>query len=115
MTNAVQVFVNVELPPQGRRLDALASVMGEARVAYRRMIAEVVDRPRRSRELVAMELGGVTKAVAESVAQKLAYALDQDAVAVYYPETGDGVIIGPQATKYGPFDINKFWIPHDWR
>lgn len=38
----------------------------------------------------------------------LARALRQDCIAVYMPAYSRGVLIGPLASKWGPFDINRF-------
>lgn len=38
----------------------------------------------------------------------IAKAMEQDCIAVYYPFTKRGDLIGPEPSPYGPFDISKF-------
>ena len=39
---------------------------------------------------------------------KLADNLDQDCIAVYYPRTGNGTLVGPKAASWGTFNPEYF-------
>lgn len=43
-----------------------------------------------------------------SLAYEIAVALSQDCVAVYWPSADRGELIGPNAAKWGAFNINHF-------
>jgi hypothetical protein len=42
---------------------------------------------------------------------RLAQLLDQDCIAVYLPEREHGVLVGPRAAAWGPFDPAFFLMP----
>lgn len=43
-----------------------------------------------------------------SLAYEISTALQQDCVAVFWPATEAGELVGPNAAKWGPFNINFF-------
>lgn len=47
----------------------------------------------------------------ELVIHNLAERLNQEAIAIYYPEKNTGQLIGPAAEKWGTFDRNLFVTP----